>query len=430
MAQGITESVSEAARSLGSIFEEMDVMQGTAQAMAAGKVASEVVPIRSLANGFRLGSISAKTTSSDHLSVIDERRSVLENIFDGAYESDEHMEEEVDELLEAPAHGQLNDATSSILKLARDVQDESDDDDDESADDHEELAAQAHVAARRKIADQPPDHEPGQQRTKPSSDRASPSQPSRLQPSPSRSPSPAATAPPRSSPAAIVGPAAVRDALAQALQLDSTRPSVADTLDHMLATIDPSDLAAFLPSDTPAASIRATVHMARARRATADRAHELQLARARLVPEAADAESDARLYRAAVRPTRPTGLGLADLKRRVAHAWECYEQSGGALSPEHRYHTLAALLLPDEARAFRSDPAVARRAIAARPPAGECWAEREARYRGLLAALLAFCDRQPASPAPLGPPPGAAASAHAFAYPSWAPAAYGPPCLV
>jgi hypothetical protein len=41
--QGVTESVSKAARNIGSIFEDVNVMQITAEIMPAGKVASEVV---------------------------------------------------------------------------------------------------------------------------------------------------------------------------------------------------------------------------------------------------------------------------------------------------------------------------------------------------------------------------------------------------
>ena len=56
------------------------------------------------------------------------------------------------------------------------------------------------------------------------------------------------------------------------LQLDSTSPSDAETLDRMFATLHPAELAAFLPHDTPAVSLRMTIHLARARCATVDRA--------------------------------------------------------------------------------------------------------------------------------------------------------------
>ncbi len=69
--QGVTESVSKAARNIGSIFEDVNVMQSTAEIMPAGKVASGVVPIRSLANGFNLGPPSAKAAHDDDLPGID-----------------------------------------------------------------------------------------------------------------------------------------------------------------------------------------------------------------------------------------------------------------------------------------------------------------------------------------------------------------------
>ena len=358
-------------------------------------------------------------------------------MYDGAYGIDEQMEE-VDELLDDVHEAAGEAAANSKFKFARDVQDEveetcddeeeedeDEDEEDESTEDHEAHAAPGRSAAPSEISallPKQPNHEPGQRRNKEESEqrrneeRARPSS-SRPQPAP-------ASAPPRSSSsAAIVGPAAIRALLAQALQLDSTRPSDAETLDRLLAALQPSDLAAFLPPATPAASIRATLHMARARRAVADRAHELQLARARSDPHA-DADSGAQLYHAAVRPTRLNGLDLAGLKRRVAHAWASYEQSGGALSPEHRYHALVTLLLPAEARAFRSDPAVAWPAITARPPAAESFAERDARFRGMLAALLAFCDLHPAAPAPLLPLHGQPAAGHLSG-----PAAVFPPAI-
>ena len=88
----------------------------------------------------------------------------------------------------------------------------------------------------------------------------------------------AAAAPQPSSP---VDPAAIRHSLAQMLHLDPASPSDADALDRTLATLHPAELAAFLPHDAPAVSLRMVIHLARARCATADYAHKMELARAR-----------------------------------------------------------------------------------------------------------------------------------------------------
>jgi hypothetical protein len=99
---------------------------------------------------------------------------------------------------------------------------------------------------------------------------------------PEQSPEITTPAQPSKSPA-ILGPAAIRSSLLQALQLDSNNPSDLELLDRLLTTLEIEDLASFLPPNTPMASLKMVVHLAHAKRAAAERSHELQLAQARSI---------------------------------------------------------------------------------------------------------------------------------------------------
>jgi hypothetical protein len=77
--------------------------------------------------------------------------------------------------------------------------------------------------------------------------------------------------------------------LLQALELDSANPSDVESLDELLTTLDPADIATFLPPDTPAASLKMAIHLASAKRAVFESAYDLQLAQARSAAAAAAA---------------------------------------------------------------------------------------------------------------------------------------------
>ena len=205
LAQGVTDGMSDIARSLEGFVEDLDVMQ-SAEFLAASRMANDIVPMRKLVNSIpallKKLHIAANKMSSDvsgKTSRAEAKLNEVEKLF-GA-------------LQQAPAKQRASVPPGSAKSLKR--------------------------------------------------------------------PHKSSHAPQPSSPAAVVGPAAIRHALAQALHLDSTSPSDAETLDRMFATLHPSELAAFLPHDTPAVSLRMTIHLARARCATADYAHKMELARAR-----------------------------------------------------------------------------------------------------------------------------------------------------
>ena len=83
------------------------------------------------------------------------------------------------------------------------------------------------------------------------------------------------------------GPTEVRLSLLQALELDSSNPSDLESLDELLTTLDPDDIATFLPPDTPPASLKMAIHLASAKRAVAESAYDLQLAQAKSAAAAA-----------------------------------------------------------------------------------------------------------------------------------------------
>ena len=241
LAQGVTDGVSEVARSVGGFVEEMDVMQCGAGFLAASKVTSGIAPMRTLVDNLVQGRPSVKLPSADQ---------------DASGKAEAHVSE-VEAMLE------------SLLK--------------------------APAAKQRASISTPGGAKPLKQTQSPGN--ASPFSQS------SAAPPPSMVSPLLSSPAAIVGPAAIRHALAQVLQLDSTSPSDAATLDRMFATLHPAELAAFLPHDTPAVSLRMTIHLARARCATADRAHEMELALVR-----STAAAGQRAHGAAVYPLGPAPM--------------------------------------------------------------------------------------------------------------------------
>ena len=165
---------------------------------------------------------------------------------------------------------------------------------------------------------------------------------------------PGLTTPPQpSSSADILGPAAIRTSLLQVLQLDSANPSDIELFDRLLTTLEIEDLASFLPPNTPMASLKMTIHLAHAKRAAAERSHELQLAQARTFasesPQApARPDFSARLL-ASTLGYDGTAMGQG-LARRVVSAAEylaCFQESCvsvGCLSSADQGRELLRLL--------------------------------------------------------------------------------------
>jgi hypothetical protein len=378
MVQGVSDGILGVGRNLENVVEDIDVIQSTTQMVTAGKLANEIIPFQTMFNNAGSSSQSAKGIDSDQgtrdANCMDDLSQTIdkedEMLFD---DDDDHSE--VDEI-------PIDVAEDEAVKVET-VQG---------------AKKQPRYKKSLKHSDDP-EGQGGEVETDSEVETKSAHSTQHTNDAGAAASSPKSEAQQPSSPAAQQSPAQIRLSLLHAFQLDPASPTDIETLDRLLTTLDLADLAAFLPPTPHMPSLRMAVHLARAQRAAADRAHELDMAQALAAsstrPAVPDPEAEQRLYRAAVRPARPPGASLAEACWSAAQAWAAYVGGGGALSHEDRYHILAGLLLPDEARAFRTDPAVGWRAISARPAAGETAEERAGRFGRMLGALAAFCDRHP-----------------------------------